>query len=134
MKATTIIAGVVVTASVGYIGYRVYLAVSEQDKPINEERALDPKDNPVIAEAPSEKELTPSPKVVPSGKVIQFRQDPEARVAIKSTQLDPNPSMIALAVPFPTRTNEQRTAANTAAMFRRDNTPAEYDIFGNRTR
>ena len=128
MKATTIIAGTVVTASVAYIGYRIYRAASEQASPINERRALDPKDSPVIAEAPRAKEPPPSPKVVPSGRVVQFRQDPEARVAINSSP------MIALTVPFPTRSNEQRTAADTAAMFRRDNTPAEYDIFGNRTR
>ncbi len=125
MKATTIIAGTVVTASVAYIGYRIYRAAIEEASPINERRALDPKDVPPIVTA--EKEL-PSPKVVPSGKVIQFRQDPEARVAINSAP------MIALTVPFPTRSNEQRTATDVAAMFRRDSTPAEYDIFGNRTR
>ena len=125
MKATTIIAGAVVTASVAYIGYRIYRAASEQASPIEERRALDPKDVPPIVAA--EKEL-PSPKVVPSGKVVQFRQDPEARVAINSSP------MIPLTMPFPTRSNEQRAAADVAAMFRRDSTPAEYDIFGNRTR
>ena len=125
MKATTIIAGTVVAASVAYIGYRIYLVASEQASPIDERKALDPKDVPPIVEA--EKEL-PSPKVVPSGKVIQFRQDPEARVAINSSP------MIPLTMPFPTRSNEQREAANVAAMFRRDSTPAEFDIFGNRTR
>jgi len=125
VKATTIIAGAVVTASVAYIGYRIYRAASEQASPIEERRALDPKDVPPIVAA--EKEL-PSPKVVPSGKVVQFRQDPEARVAINSSP------MIPLTMPFPTRSNEQRAAADVAAMFRRDSTPAEYDIFGNRTR
>ena len=125
MKATTIIAGAVVTASVAYIGYRIYRVASEQTSPIDERKALDPKDVPPIVTA--EKEL-PSPKVVPSGRVVQFRQDPEARVAINSSP------MIPLTMPFPTRSNEQRAAADVAAMFRRDSTPAEYDIFGNRTR
>jgi len=126
VKATTIIAGAVVTASVAYIGYRIYRAASEEANPINERRALDPKDVPPIVTA--EREL-PSTRVVTEGaRVVQFRQDPEARVAINSSP------MIPLTMPFPTRSNEQRAAADVAAMFRRDSTPAEYDIFGNRTR
>lgn len=112
MKATTIIAGVVVTASVGYIGYRVYLAVSEQAKPIDEARALDPKDNPVIAEAPSTnvnekpaKELPNKVKELPSkvlaptffGEVIRFKQPAEEPASF--------PAMIPLQMPFPTRSN-----------------------------
>jgi hypothetical protein len=100
VKATTIIAGTVVTASVAYIGYRIYRASKDQAKPINEANALNPADAPVDVVTVTTKQLAkPAIKAAPSffGDVIRFKQPVEEPASF--------PAMVPLTMPFPTRSN-----------------------------
>ena len=129
MKLWQTALAVTVAGGVAYVGYSLVKRASLEGKPINEASALNPADKPVNVKV----EPIPAPLV---DKPVNWR----APRVFQSVSLDVPVSRFAMrdAEPLsfmPIATVDVRTPAQRVAqLFRESNTPAEYDIFGNRTR
>jgi hypothetical protein len=132
MKLWQAAIAVTVAGGVAYVGYSLVKRASLEGKPINENNALNPDDRPVkpienregvIPSMPVDK---PSNWRAPRSFGSLSIDVPVNRFAMRDAE---PPSFIPLAT-VDVRTPAQRVAQ----MFRDSSTPAEYDIFGNRTR
>lgn len=139
MKLWQAAIAVTVAGGVAYVGYTLVKRASLEGNPINESNALNPSDRPVKPIENREgvilPELVDKPPVL-ADKPSNWRAPrsfgtlsidvPVNRFAMRDAE---PPSFIPLAT-VDVRTPAQRVAQ----LFRESSTPAEYDIFGNRTR
>ena len=118
-----------IAGTVAYVGYRVVKRASLEGPSIDESEALKPQDAPIPV---SEQVKVVSKGARPSLDMRVSRDIPLLRgdIASRFSMRDSEPPSFMPILPVDTRTANQRLAA----IMREGNTPAEYDIFGNRTR
>lgn len=131
MKLWQTALAVTVVGTVAYVGYRVVKRMTLEGPAIQENNAIDPKEQPIaekVAEKIAEKVPVRKPDMRLSRDIPSLRGDISI-TRFQSRDPDSAPSFLPV-LPIDTRTPAQRVAA----LFRESNTPAEYDIFGNRIR
>jgi hypothetical protein len=140
MKLWQTAIAVTVAGGVAYVGYTLVKRASLEGNPINEGNALKPADRPVKPIENMEGVIPPALADKPSNwRAPRSYQSlsldvPASRFAMRDAE-PPSFSWLQRSTDLPLATVDVRTPAQRVAqLFRESNTPAEYDIFGNRTR